>query len=77
MDDVTQLVEAIRTHVHKHPDPNLYLTEDDVWDMGLEVLAHSSIPDKEGKKYLVYDALAEVWDEIPGVEVRGTWEECF
>lgn len=77
MDEVTQLVEAIRTHVHRHPNPNLYLTEDDVWDMALGVLGHTGIPYKEDPNDLVYSALLEVWDEIPGVEVRGTWEECF
>lgn len=77
MDDVTQLVEAIRTHVHKHPDPNLYSTKEDVWEMALEVLSHSSIPDKEGKKYLVYYALEKLWDEIPGLETRGSWKEIF
>lgn len=80
MDEVTQLVEAIRTYINKYPDPNLYLTKDDVWEMASHVLDHTSIPyleDEEDRNNLVHSALQVVWNEIPGLETRGSWKEIF
>ena len=76
-ENVTQLVDAINEHVANYPDPKLYLTEDDVWDMAIQVLAHTNIQYTDEPNDLVLAALEIVWDSIPGVEIRGTWEECF
>ena len=77
MEKETQLAELIRKRVSEQNDPSLYLTEDDVYEMALDVLTHSSLPVMDDPGPLIMDALKIVWDEIPGVEIRGTYAECF